>query len=43
MNALDLLRQESERAFYLADAALQIANFGLDVHAHGASLPQFGG
>ena len=38
MHAFDLLRQESERAFDLAHAALQIANLGFDVHAHVGSL-----
>src|SRR5437899_3451038 len=32
VRALDLLTQESERAFEFAHAALQIANLGFDAH-----------
>src|SRR6266545_5981251 len=39
VNALDLLGQEPERAFDLADAALQVTNLGFDIPRHGKSLP----
>src|SRR5581483_4693392 len=34
VDVADLAREETERAFQLADAALEIANLGFDVHGH---------
>jgi hypothetical protein len=41
VNAFDLVGQESERAFKLAHATLEIADFGFDVHRHGEPVPTF--
>src|SRR5262245_45875165 len=35
VDALDLLREKSKRAFELAHPALEIANLCLDIHGHG--------
>jgi hypothetical protein len=41
VNVLDLVGQESERAFKFAHATLEIADLGFDVHRHGEPVPLF--
>jgi hypothetical protein len=43
MQSADVLMRGFERAFDRADAALQIANLGVDVDAHNGLLAQFSG
>src|SRR5205814_2316264 len=40
VHALELPRQESERALNFADTAFQVPNLGFDIHGHEKSLSQ---